>query len=131
MALRGQIQMERKFASNNSFANEYNKFMNQYKDLGHMTLVGDIPLDAVQHINSEYYIPHHAILKESSSTTKLRVVFDASRRTSNGLSLNEQMLPGPRLQDDLSSIVMRWRKHRIVERMYRQIVVDLPDSKYQ
>lgn len=46
------------------------------------------------------------------------------------------MLSGHRLHDDLSSIILRWRKHRIVfttdvERMYRQIVVDEPDANYQ
>lgn len=79
-----------------------------------------------------YYIPHHAVFKESSTTTKLRVVFDASRRTSNGRSLNEQLYVGPRLQDDLTAIIMRWRKHAVaftadVEKMYRQIKIDERD----
>lgn len=135
MATRRQIQMERRFVNNPNFALEHRKFMSQYEALGHMKLIGD-----VQSINSKnqhhYYIPHHAVLKESSSTTKLRVVFDASSRSTNGLSLNEQMLPGPRLQDDLSTIIMRWRKHPIVfsadvERMYRQIIIDEPDAAYQ
>lgn len=47
------------------------------------------------------------MLKESSSTTKLRVVFDASCKTSTGVSLNDKQLTGPTLQDDLFSIVGR------------------------
>lgn len=109
--------------------------MKQYEDLGHMVNIGNVN-SLNLHQEPHYYIPHHAVLKASSSTTKLRVVFDASRPSSNGLSLNEQMLPGPRLQDDLADIVMRWRKHRIVftadvERMYRQILIDEPDSHFQ
>lgn len=135
MAIRRQLQMERKFESSESFATEYRKFMAQYHDLGHMKLLGSIDATITRQ-HPHYYIPHHAVLKESSSTTKLRVVFDASRQTTNGLSLNEQMLPGTRLQDDLSTIVLRWRKHRIVftadvERMYRQIIIDEPDADYQ
>lgn len=60
------------------------------------------------------YIPHQAVFNENSSTTKIRVVFDTSRKSSNGLSLNEQTHIGPRLQQDLTSIIMRWRKHAIV-----------------
>lgn len=82
-----------------------------------------------------YYIPHHAVMKECSSTTIL-VVFDALRRTTNGLSINEQMFTGPRLQQDLSAIVLCWRKHRVVftadvERMYRQTVIEEADADLQ
>lgn len=134
-AVQRQHQMERKFNKNELFAEEYRKFMLQYEQLGHMKIIGNVS-DHINKSELSYYIPHHAVLKESSSSTKLRVVFDASRRSTNGLSLNEQMLPGPRLQHDLSSIVMRWRKHCIVftadvERMFRQIKIDIPDADYQ
>lgn len=134
-AIQRQYQMERKFRSNENFASDYREFMADYLKLGHMKQICEIPSSMTQQ-HGQYYIPHHAVLKESSSTTKLRVVFDASRRSTNGLSLNEQMLPGPRLQDDLSTIVMRWRKHCIVftadiQRMYRQIIIDEPDADYQ
>lgn len=136
MAIKRQYQMEKKFESNPTFAQEYRKFMQQYADLGHMKIIGNVSSYKALESPSHFFIPHHAVLKETSTSTKLRVVFDASRRSSNGLSLNEQMLPGPRLQDDLSSIVMRWRKHRVVftadvERMYRQIIIDEPDSMFQ
>ena len=44
-----------------------------------------------------YYMPVHAVVKEGSTTTKLRAVFDASARTPTGVSLNDQLLPGPNL----------------------------------
>jgi hypothetical protein len=44
--------------------------MREYENLGHMKLSGNnLGL---------YYIPHHAVVKEESLTTKIRVVFDAS-----------------------------------------------------
>lgn len=38
---------------------------------------------------TQYYIPHHGVYKESSLTTKLRVVFNFSSPSSNGISLND------------------------------------------
>ncbi|XP_055385902.1 uncharacterized protein LOC129614944 [Condylostylus longicornis] len=72
------------------------------------------------------HLEHHGVIKESSSTTKLRVVFDASRPTSNGSSLNDKTLKGPVIQDDLSTLLLRFRKYKIaftadLEKMYRQI----------
>lgn len=137
-AVQRQLQIERRFNTNPELASKYREFMAAYLDLGHMKeLVGatvNTPFNPAPPMQSprEYYIPHHAVLNKP----KLRVVFDASRRTTNGLSLNEQLHIGPRLQDDLTAIIMRWRKYKIayhadIAKMYRQIVVDEPDTDLQ
>lgn len=82
------------------------------------------------------YLPHHAVIKENSTTTKLRVVFDASRQTSNGKSLNDNLWTGTALQQDITSVLLKWRKHRLVvvadiEKMYRQIWVRKKDRNMQ
>ncbi|XP_076660879.1 uncharacterized protein LOC143364366 [Halictus rubicundus] len=82
------------------------------------------------------YIPHHPVLREGSSTTHLRVVFNASSRTSDGTSLNDHLFPGPKLQADLPSVILRWRHFRYVytadiAKMYRQILIDPRDIDYQ
>lgn len=141
-AVQRQFQIERRFKENIEFAERYRKFMAQYIELGHMREVIGAKINLkrsptmLEPSRREYYIPHHAVIKEASSTTKLRVVFDASRKTTNGKSLNEEMLIGPRLQEDLTAIMMRWRKFRIafcadIEKMYRQIMVDEPDNNLQ
>ncbi|XP_018343099.1 PREDICTED: uncharacterized protein LOC108749082 [Trachymyrmex septentrionalis] len=43
---------------------------------------------------SAYYIPHHAVIKEDSETTKLKVVFNASCKTTSGQSINEFFITG-------------------------------------
>jgi hypothetical protein len=81
-------------------------------------------------------MPHHAVLRSSSLTTKLRVVFDASAKSSNGTSLNDVLMNGGIVQDDLVSIVLRFRLHEYVmtadiEKMYRQILIDPAHRNYQ
>lgn len=52
---------------------DYVKFMREYESLNHMAEVSPDELG-----NNYYVIPHHAVRNPDSSTTKFRVVFDAS-----------------------------------------------------
>ena len=54
-------------------------------------------------------------MRESAETTKLRVVYDASARAHSGApSLNECLNPGPPLQNQLWSVLVRARFHPVV-----------------
>jgi hypothetical protein len=64
-------------------------------------------------------MPHHAVIKEHSISTKTRVVFDASAKTTNGISLNDQLMIGPTLQEDLFSILTRFRTYQYVKSSLR------------
>ncbi|GFW02285.1 integrase catalytic domain-containing protein [Trichonephila clavipes] len=73
------LAMERKFKNNPDFEKQYKEFMNEYESLGHMILV-----NSRSHTSKDQnFLPHHAVIKPSSPTTKLRVVFDASCKTTN------------------------------------------------
>ncbi|XP_014214870.1 uncharacterized protein LOC106644039 [Copidosoma floridanum] len=105
-ALNRFYSLERKFKVNPNFKVEYEKVMQEYIDLNHMSLANDTVRG--------YYLPHHAIIKPSSETTKLRVVFDASAKTSTGISLNEVLLVGPTIQDKIFEQVIKFRAHKYV-----------------
>lgn len=80
------------------------------------------------------FLPHHCVLKPDSSTTKLRVVFNASSPTSTGYSLNDNLMVGPMVQDELYDIIIRWRFHLYVmsadiEKMYRQFWIHPLDQQ--
>ncbi|GJQ65267.1 hypothetical protein Trydic_g22045 [Trypoxylus dichotomus] len=86
-------------------------------------------LESVDNTKPCYYLPRHGVFKESSLTTKLSVVFDASAPSSSGFSLNDIQLVGPTIQDDLFSSLIRFRQHTYVvsadiAKMYRQVLID-------
>ncbi|XP_055916655.1 uncharacterized protein LOC129949299 [Eupeodes corollae] len=133
-AYRRFLHLEKKLESNSKFRADYNKCLKEYEELHHMEEI-DVN-DAVLQTPFHYFLPHHAVFKEASSTTKLRVVFDAAAKASDGKSLNDRLLVGPKLQSSIIDLVLKWRTHRVtftadIEKMYRQILVSFPDRYYQ
>lgn len=131
-ALRRLLSLERRFQKYPAYKDEYLKFMRDYENLGHMK---QIPQDKIN-ANGGFYLPHHFVLKENSSTTKLRVVFDGSAKSTTGISLNTALMVGPTIQDDLCTLLMRFRMHPIalkadITKMYRQFRVAEENWDYQ
>ena len=125
--------LERKLLKNAELKAEYCTFMAEYEQLGHMSKI-----EEVENFNYSdgYFLPHHAVLKKESLTTKCRVVFDSSAKTSSGLSLNDVQFIGPTLQQDVFSILARFRTYKYVmtgdiSKMYRQILINKEQRKYQ
>lgn len=123
--------MERKGQKDPRFNEFYRAFMKEYADLGHMELVTS-PADEA----TTCYLPHHGVLREASTSTKLRVVFNGSQRTRSGESLNSHLQVGANLLPALANVLMRWRWHRYalvtdIEKMYRQIIVSPEDRGFQ
>ncbi|XP_022836586.1 uncharacterized protein LOC111363955, partial [Spodoptera litura] len=122
------LSLERKFKSQPLFKKRYCEFMKEYINLNHMS-----PCSPDSQRVS-FFIPHHGVERESSLTTKLRVVFNASSPTTSGTSFNDLQMIGPTVQDDLMSILLRFRQYKYVvcadvEKMYRQVVVH-PDDRH-
>lgn len=126
LALRRFYYLERRLLREPELHAQYSKFIEEYGTLGHCREVheSDDPPSMLK-----YYMPHHAILRPSSSSTKLRVVFDASAKLPSQISLNDVLQVGAVIQSDLESIILRFRKHPFVftadiAKMYRQVFVD-------
>ncbi|XP_058803296.1 uncharacterized protein LOC131671111 [Phymastichus coffea] len=114
---------------NSALEREYSKVMSEMVSLGHAVLCEDDD-------NDGYYLPHHAVIKESSETTKVRPVYDASAKTSTGVSLNDILMVGPTIQDTVFQQLLQFRTHSYVitgdiEKMYRQVWIHPDDRKYQ
>lgn len=132
-ALKRFQSLEAKLTKNPLLKAKYIDFMREYQSLGHM-----YPISSTAEIDMlpNYYLPHHCVMKQSSLTTKYRVVFDASCKTTSNLSLNDVLKTGPCIQSSLISILLNFRIHNIVftsdiAKMYRCVLVDEPDKVYQ
>lgn len=114
-----------------SYKQMYVNFMTEYEQLGHMVEVA--PPDPT---TPHYYIPHFGVWNHDSTTTVLRVVFDASCPTSSGQSLNDLLMVGPTVQPDVFTHLLRIRLNRWmlcgdITKMYRQVDVVKPDRMFQ
>ncbi|XP_044591939.1 uncharacterized protein LOC123270068 [Cotesia glomerata] len=86
-ALKRFYALERKFQQRPEIQRDYIEFLDEYLSLGHMSLADNQDARV-----TGYFLPHHTVLKEDSITTKTRVVFDGSAKTSSGISLNDSLM---------------------------------------
>lgn len=127
MAEKRLLSMERRMRRDAEFRKKYIEFLQEYEDLGHMSAS---QFDWEKHEHN--FVPHHAVFKNG----KIRVVFDGSAPTSSGVSLNDCLLSGPKLQIDISDILTGFRRHQVVfvadiKMMFRQVVIDPEDRRFQ
>ena len=108
---------------------QFQEVIKSYLELGHAEEVPpeDHPPAA------SFWLPMHAVFKEASTSTKLRVVFDGSAATTTGLSLNQALYVGPTLQATLSETLIKFRTYPValnadVSKMYREVQLSTTDK---
>ena len=120
-ALRRLESVERKLRQDPVKAKAYKTAINEYVEKGFAEEVPDQSDDN----GTVRYLPHHAVFRDDKRKTKCRIVFDASARGGDA-SLNDCILPGPPLQPNLASVLIRFRAHKIgliadIEKMFLQV----------
>ena len=84
---------------------EYHQVMLEQVEEGILEEIPDKPTGAVVH-----YIPHQPVIREEAESTRLRIVYDCSARSSSqGPSLNDCLETGPSLQPHIFDILLRNR----------------------
>lgn len=106
------LSLERRFQRNFDLFKQYKEFIAEYINLGHAHVL-DLLKDNAE---NGFYMPHHAVLKPTSSTTILRVVFNASALSSRVLSINDISLACPVVQPDLIQILLQFRTYKYNDR---------------
>ncbi|XP_070138593.1 uncharacterized protein [Drosophila bipectinata] len=134
--------LERRLNRNDKLKQQYHSTIKEYFVLKQLSKVttAETRHQMITPRGQQYFssctLPHHAVIKEDSTMTKVRVVYDASCTPSNGKSLNDILCIGPPLQNDLGGVIMKWRLHRYVfaadiQRMYRCIDMHQEDAQFQ
>ena len=87
---------------------KYDNVFNEYENKG---TIMEVPINEINHTNHPiFYLPHFPIVKEASSSTKVRPVYDGSAKSHNKISLNDALETGPALQGNIISILLRFRR---------------------
>ena len=97
---------------------------------GHMTEVSTSGKD------QGHFLPHHGVVRLTSSTTKVRPVCNGASKSETGKSLNDCLHCGPTVQPEIFDILLRFRERSFVfkcdiEKMYRQVFVEPSQRKFQ
>ena len=122
-AIRRFLSLERSLNSRSLFK-EVNEVVLEYFELGHAEVV---PFeDFYKPQDKVFYLPIHVVYKNTSTSTKIRAVFDASAKSTSGMSLNDTLLVGPTVHVPLVDVLLHFRLHRIgliadVKKMYRAV----------
>jgi len=90
VAKRRFLSLERRLSRDASLKKMNLEFMKEYVAMGHMSFTDNKIPDS-----PHCFIPHQCVLRPQSTLTKLRVVFDASSRTSTQVALNDILMAPP------------------------------------
>ena len=106
---------------------DYHRVITSYVDKGYIRKVH--PTESKP--KSTWYLPHFPVCRPERSSTKTRIVFDASAKF-QGISLNDHILPGPKLLTNLFDVLLRFRRFPVavacdVSEMYLQIRIPPED----
>ena len=127
MSLKRLTKLKQKLSNRPKLLYEYNDVIKKQLEMGiieKVTTTGDV--------GRVTYLPHREVIREEKSSTKVRVVFDASAK-GKGPSLNDSLYKGPCLNPLLFDMLIRFRVSNIaitadIKQAFLQIAVH-PDDR--
>lgn len=122
--------LKKRFISNHSLHEDYNSFVQKMICKGYLELVPENEIYVQP--GKVWFLVHHSVYHKRKN--KIRVVFDCSLKN-NGVSLNDMLLKGPDLTNNLVGVLLRFREERIavmadVEAMFLQIKIPPEHANY-
>ncbi|MCP9260663.1 Pao retrotransposon peptidase family protein [Dirofilaria immitis] len=104
--INGRLQsLIRRLQNDKDLLRKYSKTINE-----------QLQSNVIEEVNNEtnqdgiiYYLPHHEVVTPNTSTTKLRIVYDASAHLKGMKSLNDVLYRGPITLPDLAGVLLRFR----------------------
>eukprot|EP00117_Sycon_ciliatum_P018644 scpid5610/ scgid2568/ len=119
----------RRLANDSDLRQQYDKVIQSQVDLGIIEPVANPPPTGTP----QHYLPHQPVITPSKQTTKLRIVYDASAKTTKqSKSLNECMHRGPIRLPNLCGMLLRFRCYNVaivadIEKAFLQLRIRKED----
>lgn len=88
---------------------DYDGIIRQQLEQG---IIQPVSKDDIGRVGEVHYLPHHAVVKQDRETTKTRIVYDASAKTT-GPSLNDCLCTGPSFNQKVFDILLRFRSYPV------------------
>ena len=122
--------LERTLSRKPEVAKQYNEVLENHLAKGYIVKCSG----SDQQHQDQWFLPHFPVIRQDKETTKVRVVFDAAA-TVNGKSLNSEMHAGPKLQKDLTQVLLRFCKEPValeadIAEMFLQVKLHPDDWRY-
>ena len=131
MAPRRLLDTDKRLLTNPEIGEAYTNNIDQYLEKGYIRRLDPTEKSPLK----KWYLPHFPVVRPDRTTTKTRIVFDASAKF-KGVSLNEAIYQGPKLQRELTDVLLRFRRNPValmcdIAEMYLRIEVAPKDRPYQ
>ncbi|XP_070556535.1 uncharacterized protein [Ptychodera flava] len=129
MAKQRLLNTEKKLLKNEDIGKAYVENIRQYVNKGYVHKIPE-----AEENQSKWYLPHFAVVRPDRTTTKTRIVYDASAKYED-IALNDIIHQGPKLQRDLFDVLLRFRKNPValvsdISEMYLNIQIAPEDRPY-
>ena len=124
------VSTEKNLRKSPIVAEEYCRTVKEYVEKGYLRKVNPNQ----EKVAAQWYLPHFPVVRLDKSTTKVRIVFDCSAKC-DGVSLNDEIHAGPKLQQNLFDVLLRFRRDPVavacdIKEMYMQISIEEQDRPY-
>ena len=124
MAEKRLTSTEKALKRDDALAEKYKEIIDGYVAKGFARKLS--PEEAAVPVKKQWFLPHHPVLNPNKPG-KVRMVMDA-RAKCNGVSLNDELLVGPDLLNNLCGVLLRFREERVaiaadIESMFHQCLV--------
>ncbi|GFT42225.1 uncharacterized protein TNCV_1465681 [Trichonephila clavipes] len=104
------LKLRSRFKNDNSLFEDYKLVVNNYLS---EKIIERVPFEEGNLKHNIFYLPHRAVIRTDKTTSKLRIVFDASSHAKSQLSLNDCLHTGLNFIPNLFFLLIKFRVNPI------------------
>ncbi len=112
----------------------YTSYFDQLRGWLEALFVEVVNTDTPQ-VDTAYYLPHFAVYRPDKISSQIRTVMDAAARCNGQPSLNDKVYKGPKLINELVSVLLRFRRLQItvaadIKKMFHKLQMPPHDRDF-